>query len=270
MSHKKPLTLSIVIPVYNEENHLRACLDSIAAQTVKPDEVIVVDNNSRDKSIEIAKSYSFVTILNESRQGIVYARTKGFDHVTNDIIARIDGDSILPHNWVSRIQHFYGHDKHQNYGITGGAYFYNFRMPRLNGWIMGQLAYRLNRFITGFYILWGSNMAIPTKLWKEVRPQICMRDDIHEDLDLAIHLNKLGYKTRYQENLRVGVALKRIWTDRKSVHKHMERWPLSLKIHGFKLWWLGSVGNFFLWYVLQPFFISAEYIAEFFGKQSLK
>ncbi|MDQ3064817.1 MAG: glycosyltransferase, partial [bacterium] len=46
MNDFKPLTLSLVIPVYNEEDHIVACLSAIAAQTVKPLEVIVVDNGS--------------------------------------------------------------------------------------------------------------------------------------------------------------------------------------------------------------------------------
>ena len=53
---QKALTLSIVIPVFNEERYIKACLDSIAAQTVKLDEVIVVDNNSTDKTVLIAKN----------------------------------------------------------------------------------------------------------------------------------------------------------------------------------------------------------------------
>ena len=59
MSAKNKLTLSIVIPVFNEQRYIKACLDSIAAQTVKPDEVIVVDNNSTDKTVQIAKKYKF-------------------------------------------------------------------------------------------------------------------------------------------------------------------------------------------------------------------
>ena len=59
----KNFSLSIIIPVYNEESHLRQCLDAIAKQIEKPDEVIVVDNNSTDETVQIAKSFSFVKVL---------------------------------------------------------------------------------------------------------------------------------------------------------------------------------------------------------------
>ena len=92
----KTLTLSIVIPAYNEENYLRACLDSIAAQTVMPDKVIVVDNNSTDKTVALARSYDFVTLVHERQQHQSFAQATGFNLASSDIIGRIDADSILP------------------------------------------------------------------------------------------------------------------------------------------------------------------------------
>ena len=124
----KALSLSIVIPVYNEEHHIRACLDAIAAQTVRPDEVIVVDNNSTDRSMEIVQEYPFVRIVREPRQGIVYTRNAGFDAAKCAIIGRIDGDTVLPVNWVARVKWFYANSSNANACLTGGGYFYNIRM----------------------------------------------------------------------------------------------------------------------------------------------
>src|SRR5262245_35134326 len=47
---KSPLSVSLVIPAYNEESHLRACLSAVCAQTVPFQEIIVVDNNSTDRT----------------------------------------------------------------------------------------------------------------------------------------------------------------------------------------------------------------------------
>lgn len=264
----KALTLSIVIPVYNEENHLKACLDSIANQTVMPDEVIVVDNNSRDHSVEVAKSYPFVRVIHESEQGIVHTRNTGFDAVASDIIGRIDGDTVLPRDWVRRVKHFYSVDHNADRCLTGGGYFYNMRLPRFNGWLQSQVAYRANRFITGYYILWGSNMAMPRSVWHAVREKTCPRDDIHEDIDLAIHVHRLGYKITYHAKLRVGVKLKRAWSDRQHLKTHMRRWPTTLKVHGYKLWWMGIIGNLFLWFIIQPLFWCFEKVAQIIGRKT--
>ncbi len=267
MEHKHK-SLSIVIPAYNEERFLRACLEAIAAQTVAPDEVIVVDNNSSDATDTIARSYPFVTVVKEPKQAIVYARNAGFDAATSDIIGRIDADTVIPPDWVARIKRFYQGDSHDKYAITGGGYFYNVRLPRLNGWIQGQLAFRANRLIVGHYVLWGSNMAILRDQWRAVRGVVCLRDDIHEDLDLGIHMHMLGYQITYRESLRVGVCLKRVLTNRRSLRRHMRRWPQTLKIHHFKLWHLGAVGNWYLWYIAQPFFFTLEYASRLFGKKA--
>ncbi|HET6924501.1 MAG TPA: glycosyltransferase family A protein, partial [Candidatus Saccharimonadales bacterium] len=88
----KALTISLVIPVYNEEDHLDACLRSVMAQRIPFDEIVVVDNNSTDKTLWIARTFPNVRIVRETRQGVVHARSTGFDHARGDIIARIDAD----------------------------------------------------------------------------------------------------------------------------------------------------------------------------------
>jgi glycosyltransferase involved in cell wall biosynthesis len=101
---RKALSLSIVIPVYNEQSHLKACLDSIAKQEDYPDEVIVVDNNSTDKTCDIAKSYPFVKLAREKKQGVLSARTKGFNLAKSDFIGRIDADTVLPPTWIKDVK----------------------------------------------------------------------------------------------------------------------------------------------------------------------
>ncbi len=102
-----PLSLSLVIPAYNEERHLAACLDAVSRQAVMPSEVIVVDNNSTDRTAEIARSYPFVRVVQEPRQGIVFARNAGFDAARGDIIGRIDADTIIPSDWTKHVLAFF-------------------------------------------------------------------------------------------------------------------------------------------------------------------
>ncbi|MGB9637557.1 MAG: glycosyltransferase, partial [Microgenomates group bacterium] len=76
---KKPL-ISVVIPAYNEENYIEDCLRSVLAQDFpkKDYEVIVVDNNSTDNTASFVKNnFSEVRLVQEKRQGVVFARIKG-------------------------------------------------------------------------------------------------------------------------------------------------------------------------------------------------
>jgi glycosyltransferase involved in cell wall biosynthesis len=56
-------TITVVIPTYNEEDYIKPCLDAVFAQTVLPDEVIVVDNNSTDKTVEIVSKFQRLNCL---------------------------------------------------------------------------------------------------------------------------------------------------------------------------------------------------------------
>ena len=247
------LTLTIVIPVYNEEDHIKACLDSIAAQTVRPLEVIIVDNNSTDNTVVIAKKYSFVRVLHESKQGIAFARNTGFDSASGDIIGRIDADSRLPVDWVKHMTDFI--HTNPNSLLSGGSYFYDLKLPNFFGWMQGQAAFRVNRFIMGHYIAWGSNMAMHKKLWISVRNEVHNQPDIHEDMDLSIHLHKKGYEISYQAGFKVGIDSRLFSTKRNTRKKHMKylkMWPRTLQLHKLKRAWLGWMGAYLIYFSYLP------------------
>jgi glycosyltransferase involved in cell wall biosynthesis len=239
----KALTLSIIIPVYNESDHIASCLDSIQKQSVKPTEVIVVDNNSTDDSVKIAKKYDFVKIIREPKQGIVYARNAGFDASMSDILARIDSDSRLPKDWVERILDFYQDSEHfKNYAWTSDAYWYNASNPIIYSWFSSQIVFRFNRFILGHYPLWGSSMAISNVSWKKVKNKVCLRNDIHEDLDLSIHLHRLGYQITYATGVQMKVYIRRLYTDYGKLWGYLQLWPKTLRVHNLKRWYFGQIG----------------------------
>ena len=248
----KTLTLSIVIPVFNESDQIEACLLSIEAQTEAPDEVIVVDNNCTDSSIEIAKKFSFVTIVNEAKQGIVYARNKGFDSAKSDIIGRIDADTVLPDDWVSTIKRFYSFEGNANKAWTSGGFAYNFRLRWFSSWMQDIFTFKYNKLIIGHYILWGSSMAMPAETWQKVKPYVCLRTDIHEDIDLSIHLHQLGVKIAYKPRMQVGINLKRVKTRRSELWPTLLLWPRTFKVHHKKQWLLGVAGACLLYVLSFP------------------
>jgi glycosyltransferase involved in cell wall biosynthesis len=255
----KPLTLSIIIPVYNDARYLRACLESIQEQSVAPDEVIVVDNNSTDSSAEVALEYDFVTLLKEKKQGVFYARNKGFNSAHSQILGRIDSDTILPKDWVAFVKHFYTDPKRQDDALTGSGYFYNIPLRWIHRLVVGQVTFRMNRFLLGHYIVWGSNMAIPRKMWVAVRDDVCEREDIHEDLDLAIHLHRHAFQITYRSKLVVGVVMRRVLTDFGSLRPRMLMWPNTLKAHHNPKWIFGWLGAYAL-FIFSPLIIIANKI----------
>lgn len=200
---KKPLELSLIIPAYNEETYITGCLDSVAKQSVMPDEVIVVDNNSTDKTVELAKSYGFVKVINEKKQGLIAARNRGFKEAKGKILARIDADSILEENWVE-----VAIDNIQKNGadaLSGPGYTQaDTHLPMLKTLFWSKL-YHLMAFVNfRFEVLWGANMVIKRSAWLKIKDQLSLNDKlVHEDLDISTALFINGLKAKYVDELRI-------------------------------------------------------------------
>src|SRR5690349_17720342 len=95
--------ISVVIPAYNEEDYIENCLKSLMRQEVMPDEIIVVNNNSTDRTEEIVKKYP-VIVITENKKGTIAPRKRGFGMAKGNIIVRTDGDTGFPTNWVKKIK----------------------------------------------------------------------------------------------------------------------------------------------------------------------
>ena len=92
--------VSIVIPAFNEEENILQTLSSLAASTSsKSIEIIVVNNNSTDRTEEIVKDCGATCIL-ETTQGITPARNAGLRAATGKYILNADADTIYPPQWV--------------------------------------------------------------------------------------------------------------------------------------------------------------------------
>lgn len=246
---KKPLTLTIVIPAYNEQCYLPACLDSISAQTVMPDEVIVVDNNSTDKTSKIAKEYSFVKLVNERRQGVFFAARKGFRTAKSNIIGRIDADTVLSDNWVETVLENFSNN--QIAAITGPVNYYDMPLPKSNYWfdhIMRKLVYRFAYDNSPF--LYGSNLALRRAVWRKVAAGLCTQQNIHEDIDLAIHIKEAGGDIVYDKALLSGASGRRYNDGVKSFSGYIGMYKRTYGRHGLRspaiyiamfMWSLGYV-----------------------------
>jgi len=92
--------LSVVVPVYNVEAYLQEALESVARQTLRDLEVIMIDDGSTDGSALIAKSFASrdprFRLLQQDNQGQGPARNRGVRHAAGDYLAFFDADDVLP------------------------------------------------------------------------------------------------------------------------------------------------------------------------------
>lgn len=93
--------VSIVIPAYNEEKDVMRMLASFARmKTDYKTELIVVNNNSKDRTKEILVSLG-VNVIDELRQGISYTRQTGLEQAKGTYLLNADGDSLYPDGWIN-------------------------------------------------------------------------------------------------------------------------------------------------------------------------
>ena len=100
--------ISIIVPVYNVENYLEECLESIKNQTYTDIEVILVNDGSTDGSKEICKRYceldSRFRLINQENQGQSVARNRGVAESTGEFIVFIDSDDIVKFDLLAQLK----------------------------------------------------------------------------------------------------------------------------------------------------------------------
>ncbi|WP_309607990.1 glycosyltransferase family A protein [Flavobacterium sp.] len=136
----------IIIPAHNEEKFIGLTLQSLVEQTILPSKIVVVNDNSTDKTAEIvldfAKNNPNITLVNKTSEAIhlpgskvIQAFQKGLETIDDDydIIVKLDGDLILPSHYFETILNYFKFDS--TIGMAGG-----FAYIEKNGeWILENL-----------------------------------------------------------------------------------------------------------------------------------
>lgn len=202
------MNVSVVIPAYNEEKYILDCLKSIVNQNISPDEIIVVDNNCKDKTAQIARKMG-AKVVAEKNQGMIFARNTGFDSAKYEIIASCDADVIAPPNWIERIK--LNFETSDIDALSGPVIYYDSIFPSLMPAKIYIRCFQL--LLKGNGILLGPHYALRKKVWKKVKPLICLDDKrVHEDIDLSLKIIKTGGKIANDEKLIVKTSARRIKT----------------------------------------------------------
>jgi glycosyltransferase involved in cell wall biosynthesis len=198
--------ISVVIPAYNEEKYLSACLESLRNQTFRDFEVIVCDNSSTDRTREIAEKYAS-TVVTETKKGVGAARKTGFAQAKGEIIVSADADAIYPENWLQVIDDFFKKNPdtiavHGNIKIIHQSILWEY----LSGIIM-NIFYTVNNWL-GKPQFPGSNFAVRRGAYAKTEG---FDDTIGslEDADLAKKLMKTG-KITFDPSIEIKASGRRL------------------------------------------------------------
>ena len=202
------MKVSAVIIAYNEEKYIGKCLESLEEQSEKADEIIVVDNNCMDKTVEIASKFKDVRIVKEEKQGMIYARNRGFDSAKYKLIVRCDADTRVTKDWIKNIKkHF---ETEEIDALSGPIRFFDVPQTRFHK-ILADIYNDGAILVYQHRILDGPNMALTKEIWDKVKDKVCLIDkDVHEDADLAVHITKAGGKIKYFKDVIVDSSGRRL------------------------------------------------------------
>lgn len=198
--------ISIVIPAFNEEKFLARSLQSLASQSYQDFELIVVDNNSRDKTREIAESFGAKVIF-EPKRGVGHARQTGFRAAQGEIIATTDADTVLPRDWLERIVFEFKKDK--NLVAFGGLYILDSGTfpAKLGVYYFLYPIWLWDKLISGGWSLTGSNFAVRKKVFLKVGG-FTMGMKLGEDIHIARKLRAIG-DVKFDPHFRVRTSGRR-------------------------------------------------------------
>ena len=248
MSNKK---VSIIIPTFNEEEYLPACLNSILDLNYKKEdmEIIVIDNGSTDRSRMIAEEHG-VKVLRDDSLNISGLRNLGARNASGDVLAFVDADCIVGENWLKNAAIYF---EKKNIVAWGAPPL----LPEESTWVQ-----------KAWYIIRQKEDIVQTVEWLEsmnlfVRKELFLEaggfnEDLVtcEDVDLCYRLQKYG-KIYSDHNIKV-IHLGEASTVREFMKKEIWRGQGNLKgisSHGFSLKEIPSLSIPLYFGILIPVFL---------------
>ncbi len=191
--------ISVVIPHLNQPEMLARCLASLAAGSDQADEVIVVDNGSRELPQAICDAAG-ARLLSETTPGPGPARNTGVAATTGEILAFIDADCLADPGWIAAIRAGFADPSAE---ILGGdvriAYEDPARLTMLEAY-ESIYAYRMDRYIAREGFTGTGNLAVRRRVLEAVGPFRGL--EVAEDRDWGQRATRAGHDLRYVPRMR--------------------------------------------------------------------
>jgi glycosyltransferase involved in cell wall biosynthesis len=193
------MRLSFVVPAYNEEAYLPACLESILAQTGEMGdavEIVVVNNASTDRTREVALGYKGVRLVDEPRKGLTFARQAGFAASSGELIANVDSDSRLTPGWVAKVLAEFAAEP-KLVALSGPFIYYDMspsqRFSVQIFYLIAYLVYALNRYVLrAGSMVQGGNFVLRRTALEKIGGFDTSISFYGEDTDIARRMNQVG------------------------------------------------------------------------------
>jgi glycosyltransferase involved in cell wall biosynthesis len=210
------MRLSFVVPAYNEEAYLPACLESILAQTGELGdavEIIVVNNASSDRTLQVAMGFKGVRVVDEPRKGLTFARQAGFAASSGELIANVDSDSRLTEGWVQTVLKEFASEP-KLVALSGPFIYYDMspsqRFSVQIFYLIAYLVYAVNRWVLrAGSMVQGGNFVLRRTALEKIGGFDTSISFYGEDTDIARRMNQVG-KVKFTFKLKMLSSARRL------------------------------------------------------------
>ncbi len=192
------MTFTVIVCAYNEERFLGACLQSLLKQSRHPDQIIVVNNASTDRTGEIARSAgSRVVVIDEPRKGLVVARETGRRAALGDVLAYVDADCRAPLDWLEKLATVF-EGPTPPVAVTGPYRFYDWDLAgrvliKMYDWSLAPATHFLAQYVLGIgALLYGGNFAVTKEALERIGGFDTSIEFHGEDTNLARRVSRVG------------------------------------------------------------------------------
>lgn len=196
------LAISVVIPAWNEEAYIVRTLDALHHQTVPRAhiEIIVVDNACTDHTADLARAYGADKVVSEPCKGTNYARQRGIEESTADIVAFLDADCVPPPEWIEKIYTKLT-EKNNRCAAIAGSYIFHvnptdslFLAQEVYRWIvMPTMSTLFGRILGRGGVLIGGNFASFRENFKKINGLDTSFTFFGDDASIARKFGEIGY-----------------------------------------------------------------------------
>ena len=191
------MTISVIVCAYNEEHYLEACLRSLQLQSRPPNEIIVIDNASSDRTGAVARAVAGVRVVDEPRKGLVVARERGRQEATGDVLVYVDADCRAPRTWLERIERRFAADP-DLIALSGNYRFYDWdwwgrSLLRAYDFTLGPATHVLVKYILRIgVVFYGGNFAVRREALDRISGFDTSIEFHGEDTNLGRRLSQVG------------------------------------------------------------------------------
>jgi glycosyltransferase involved in cell wall biosynthesis len=191
------MLISVIVCAHNEEAYIVPALLSLLGQSRPPDEILVIDNASTDRTRAVAAAIPGVRVVEEPNKGLVIARERGRREAKGDVLVYVDADCRAPRTWLARIARRFV-NRPDLIALSGSYRFYDWDwsgrlLARAYDLTLAPLTHILVKYILRIgVVFYGGNFAVRREALAQIGGFDTSIEFHGEDTNLGRRLAEIG------------------------------------------------------------------------------